>query len=116
VVATVSVNTERCAAASEGALLATEVADYLVEKGMPFRTAHETVGAIVRQLSATRSEFSSLTIGEWRAFSPLFGADILRRLNAAGAVAAKKTPQSTAPRAVTAALVQAREWLGSVRT
>ncbi|MGE5813169.1 MAG: argininosuccinate lyase [Acidobacteriota bacterium] len=116
VVASMQIDRDRSAAAAEGALLATEVADYLVEKGMPFRTAHETVGGIVRQLSATHTEFSSVTLEQWRAFNPLFSADITSRLSAPGAVSAKKTPQSTAPPAVTAALVHAREWLGSFRT
>jgi argininosuccinate lyase len=111
VVSTLRVNRERCAAASEGALLATEVADYLVEKGMPFRTAHETVGAIVRQLVATGADLTSVTAEEWHAFNPLFSDDIVRRHCASGAIAAKKTPQSTAPDAVDAALLQVREWL-----
>jgi argininosuccinate lyase len=116
VVATMKIDRERCAAASGGALLATEVADYLVEKGMPFRTAHETVGGIVRQLAATHTEFSSVTLEQWRAFNPLFSADITSRLSASAAVSAKKTPQSTAPPAVTEALMRARDWLGSLRT
>jgi argininosuccinate lyase len=114
VVGTMNVNRERCAEASEGALLATEIADYLVQKGMPFRTAHEVVGSIVRQLSVDAREFRSLSLDEWRRFSPLFSGDISDRLSASGAVASKKTPQSTAPGAVAAALVHAREWLGSL--
>jgi len=116
VVSTLQVNRERCAAASEGALLATEVADYLVEKGMPFRTAHETVGGIVRQVAATGASLSTLTADQWRTFNPLFSTDIVGRLCASGAIAAKKTPQSTAPGAVAAALLQAREWLERSRT
>lgn len=111
VVSTLQVNRQRCAAASEGALLATEVVDYLVEKGMAFRTAHETVGAIVRQLVATGADLTSVTADEWHGFNPLFSADIVSRLSASGAIATKKTPQSTAPDAVAAALLQAREWL-----
>jgi argininosuccinate lyase len=111
VISSLRVNRERCASASEGALLATEVADYLVEKGMPFRTAHETVGSIVRQLAARGAELTSLTSDGWRALNPLFSADIVSRLSVTGAVASKKTPQSTAPGAVAAALRQAREWL-----
>lgn len=111
IVATMSVNEQRCASASEGALLATEVADYLVEKGMPFRTAHERVGAIVRHLSARGANFDSLSVDDWRAFDPLFSDDIVTRLRASGAVASKRTPQSTAPGAVTAALRSVRQWL-----
>jgi argininosuccinate lyase len=113
VVATLRVNRERCAAASQGMLLATEVADYLVDRGMPFRTAHETVGRIVRRLSERGADFTALTIDEWQAFDPRFGPDIADRLSAAGAVATKRTPQSTAPGAVAAALLQARDWMAA---
>ena len=115
IVATMSVNEPRCASASEGALLAVEVADYLVEKGVPFRTAHERVGGIVRQLAATGASFGSLSVDDWRRFDLLFSDDIVTRLGASGAVASKKTPQSTAPGAVTAALERVREWLADNR-
>jgi argininosuccinate lyase len=116
VVASMRLNRERAAGAAEGLLLATEVADYLVEQGVPFRTAHEVVGAVVRALAADGRDFRSLTIEEWRAHDARFGPEIIGRLDAARAVASKKTPQSTAPGAVAAALAGAREWLISRRT
>jgi argininosuccinate lyase len=116
VVATMQLNTSRVAMAAEGLLLATEVADYLVEKGVPFRTAHETVGRIVRELIATGRDFTSLTADEWRRHDHRFAADVTARLTGARAAASKKTPQSTAPDAVAAALKDARAWLASRRT
>src|SRR6478672_1604445 len=62
---------ERTAAASSGMMLATDVADYLVGKGMPFRRAHEVVGALVRKLIAEQRDFETLSLEEWRAASDL---------------------------------------------
>jgi len=101
----------RARQASEGLLLATEVADYLVERGVPFRTAHEICGGIVRSLVASGRDFRELTIAEWREHDARFGPDITGRLSAASATASKRTPQSTAPGAVAAALTEAEDWL-----
>jgi argininosuccinate lyase len=102
---------DRAAAAASGLLLATDVADYLVGRGVPFRRAHEIVGALVRKLIAEAREFSSLTLDEWRASSERFDADIVSRVTPRVSVAAKRTPQSTAPEAVGAALAEVRQWL-----
>ena len=80
-----------------GLLLATDVADYLVAKGLPFRDAHEVVGALVRRLVEERPDFDDLTLDEWRAHSPLFDADVRQAITAAASVAKKRTPQSTIP-------------------
>ena len=92
-------------------LLATDVADYLVGRGVPFRRAHEIVGALVRKLVAERREFESLSLDEWRAASDRFEADIAARVTPRVSVAAKRTPQSTAPAAVEARLSEVRQWL-----
>ncbi len=111
VVETLRVDRDRCSRAAEGLLLATEVADYLVEKGIPFRRAHEIVGGIVRRLVASGRDFAALTGAEWQAFDPNFADDIRERLSGARAAASKKTPQSTAPPAVDAALRELQSWL-----
>jgi argininosuccinate lyase len=113
VVAGLSLNPERAEAAASGMLLATDVADYLVARGVPFRDAHATVGAIVRKLVAEGRDFSSLTLDEWRGFSERFGPDIGDALSPRASVAAKRTPQSTNPDAVRAALEELRRWLGA---
>jgi argininosuccinate lyase len=100
------------AAAASGLLLATDVADYLVSRGMPFRDAHEVVGGMVRRLIAEGRDFSSLTAAEWTAFSPLFGDDVHAAVTAQASVAARCTPQSTNPQAVARALAETREWIG----
>src|SRR5436189_3790167 len=104
VVAGLTINEDRAAAAASGLLLATDVADYLVARGVPFRRAHEIVGALVRSLVAEGRDFEQLSIDEWRAASDLFGPDVVSRVKPAVSVAAKRTPQSTAPGAVIAKL------------
>jgi argininosuccinate lyase len=111
VVKGLTLNRERTAAAASGLLLATDVADYLVGRGVPFRRAHEIVGGLVRKLVADHRDFSSLSLGEWRAASEHFDADIMERMTPDVSVAAKQTPQSTAPDAVRARLVGLRKWL-----
>jgi argininosuccinate lyase len=115
VVEGLTLNRARTAAAASGLLLATDVADYLVGRGVPFRRAHEIVGALVRKLIAEGREFGSLGPEEWHAASELFGSDIAERVTPQASVAAKRTPQSTSPAAVHAALVELEAWLAEVR-
>lgn len=109
-----SLNRARAAAAASGLLLATDVADYLVGKGVPFRTSHEIVGALVRKLIVEQREFGSLSLEEWRAASDRFEADVVERVTPAASVAAKRTPQSTAPGAVQRAIAESEAWYASV--
>lgn len=109
-----TLNRERAAVAASGLLLATDVADYLVGKGVPFRSAHEIVGALVRRLIAEGREFASLSAADWRAASTHFDADVIDRITPAASVAAKRTPQSTAPAAVAAALAESELWVSRV--
>jgi len=111
VVGGLTLDRARAAAAASGLLLATDVADYLVGRGVPFRRAHEIVGALVRKLVAERRDFASLSAAEWRTASDLFDDDIAERITPAVSVAAKLTPQSTAPAAVDARLAALRQWL-----
>jgi argininosuccinate lyase len=97
--------------AASGLLLATEVADYLVSRGLPFRSAHQVTGRIVRDLYESGRTFSHLTLDDWRKYHELFEAGVERVVTPEAAVAAKKTPQSTNPEAVAAALAETREWL-----
>ena len=105
---------DRAARAASGLLLATDVADYLVRRGLPFRRAHEIVGGLVRKLVADGREFDSLSLKEWRAVSDLFDADIVSHVTPRASVAAKRTPQSTAPMAVGRALAEVQAWLTEV--
>ena len=111
VVRNLTLHADRTGRAAAGLLLATDVADYLVSRGMPFRQAHEVVGAMVRQLLAQKRDFESLSLDEWRDASHLFGDDVRQHVTAAASVRVRKTPQSTHPDAVAGALGELRAWL-----
>jgi argininosuccinate lyase len=102
---------DRTRAAASGMLLATDVADYLVARNVPFRDAHEIVGALVRRLIDEGRSFEDLTADDWRAHSPLFESDVVDWVTPAASVARKRTPQSTHPEHVAAALRDARAWV-----
>jgi len=111
IVGGLSLNRLRAESSASGLLLATDVADYLVGRGVPFRRAHEIVGGLVRKLIAETRDFGSLTLPEWRAASDRFEHDIVGRVTPRVSVNAKRTPQSTAPAAVEGALEGVRQWL-----
>ena len=85
------------AATSEGYLLATDVADYLVTKGVPFREAHHIVGRAVRQCLAEKRALESLTEPEWHALSHHFGPDLHEWLSLDAALARRVAGGGTAP-------------------
>ena len=116
VVSRLSLNAARSERAASGLLLATDVADYLVARGMPFRRAHEVVGAMVRRLLSEGRDFSGLTLAEWRDASEMFGEDAPQAATALASVCARRTPQSTNPDAVAAALAECRAWLAGLKT
>jgi argininosuccinate lyase len=103
-------------AAASGLLLATEVADYLVGRGLPFRTAHEVSGRIARALYESGRDYSSLSLDDWRGYDSRFDEGIFAAVTPEAAVAARLTPQSTNPGAVGTALSETRRWLGSQAT
>ncbi|MCC7010756.1 MAG: argininosuccinate lyase [Acidobacteria bacterium] len=111
VVRTLALRAPAARAAASGLLLATEVADYLVGRGLPFRTAHEVTGRIVRDLYADGRDFSALSLDDWRRYHELFDDGIFQAITPEAAVAARKTPQSTNPEAVAAALAELKGWL-----
>ena len=110
VVETLTLKRATTTAAAGGFMLATDVADYLVGRGMPFREAHEVVAGMVRSLIERDLSFATLTLEDWRAYSELFGEDVLE-VTARRSVEARKTPQSTSPAAVADALDDVRTWL-----
>jgi argininosuccinate lyase len=112
VVRTLRVRREVTARAAGGLMLATDVADYLVRKGLPFRDAHELVGGLVRTLLDEQRAIESLTPDEWRRFSPLFADDVVEAITPLASIRARQTPQSTAPVAVAARLTEMQDWIG----
>jgi argininosuccinate lyase len=87
---------------------ATDLADYLVRKGLPFREAHEVVGHTVRHGIATGKELGLLSLEELRQFSPLIDKDVHAALTVEASLRARTVTGGTAPEAVARALAQAR--------
>ena len=85
------------AAALQGYATATDLADYLVKKGLPFRDAHETVAHAVRECETRGCDLADLSLGELQSFHPLVGEDIHDVLTLEGSVAARKHIGGTAP-------------------
>jgi argininosuccinate lyase len=110
---TLTVRPERMAAALKGGFLtATDMADYLVTKGVPFRTAHEQVGQTVRHAEAKGQELWELSLEEIREFAPLAQGDLFDWLKIENSVARRQSPGGTAPERVRAALERAEAELG----
>src|SRR5215831_3491100 len=87
---------------------ATDLADYLVRKGLPFREAHEIVGRVVREAIARGQELVDLALDELRRFSPLIDTDVFAALTVESSLRARLVTGGTAPEAVEQALAQAR--------
>jgi len=92
----------------QGFATATDLADYLVRKGVPFRDAHEVVALAVRAAEAAGKDLSEVPLAELQRFSPLIGADVAAVLTAEGSAASRRHVGGTAPEAVRAAIARAR--------
>jgi argininosuccinate lyase len=99
------------AAAREGYATATDLADYLVKKGLPFREAHEAVALAVRQAETRRCELSDMPLEELRQFSKLIGPDVFEALTLEGSMKSRAHIGGTAPARVKAAIAKARKLL-----
>jgi argininosuccinate lyase len=99
------------AAALQGYATATDLADYLVKKGVPFRDAHEAVAKAVRACEQRSCDLTDLSIAELREFSPLINDDIFSFLTLEGSVSARNHPGGTAPAQVVEAINRARSRL-----
>lgn len=111
VVHTLRINPEAMRAALDDAMLATDLADYLVRKGMPFRQAHEKAGEAVALAEARGAPLSKLPLEAMQNISHLFGEDVYGVFNFEAAVARRRTVGGTAPDAVREQIVAARKLL-----
>ena len=97
------------AAAQKGFLNATDLADYLTKKGMPFRTAYKLVGALVSKCIASGKTLETLTLAEYKAESELFEADVYEEISLQTCIAKRISAGSTGPQSV-------KEQIASVQT
>ncbi len=102
--------------ASNPALLATEAADYLVHKGIPFRQAHDIVGKVLREAEKQNTSWTALPLEVLKNISPAFEADFAKSLSVEAALAAKKVPGGTAPESVSDAIANLERRLNKKAT
>ncbi len=99
------VNAEHCAAAvADPNLLATDLADYLVNHGVPFRKAHEVIGKAVALCAERRCDLPDLTLQDYQALSPAFEADLFKMLTVEASMAARQAIGAPSPQNVGAQL------------
>ena len=98
------------ALAGDSYLLATDLADYLVGKGLPFREAHGVMRDLCRYCEEQGADLQSISLEEYQRFSASFDQDVYQ-ISAASSVAARDNPGGTAPNRVAEALHQAKEIL-----
>jgi argininosuccinate lyase len=100
-----------CAAASNPALFATDAADYLVHRGVPFRQAHDLVGKVLREAEKQGKPWTQLSLEDVRKISPLFEKDFLQGPSVESAIASKVVPGGTAEGSVRSAIKQLEQKL-----
>lgn len=108
---TLDIKVEGMAAQLEPGLLATELADYLVKKGIPFRESHGLVGQVVRTAEEQGKPLTALTLSELQAVSPLFSEDVGQVLRIEFALAQREATGGTGPAALQEQLTSARNQL-----
>jgi argininosuccinate lyase len=102
-------------ALGSGEALATDAAEYLVERGVPFREAHEAVGRAAAYATAQRKALASLGADEWRRIHPRFAKDVLRIFDARRSLARREIPGAPGPRQVARELARWEKALGRRR-
>jgi argininosuccinate lyase len=100
------------AAASDPNLFATDLAEYLVEKGMPFRGAHEIVGRIVSQSAVNGTPLNQVPLAEFKKFSPLFESDVANVFDVCRSLAQRRATGAPSPENVAAQIKRWRSNLG----
>jgi argininosuccinate lyase len=95
--------------ATQGHATATDLADYLAKKGLPFRDAHEVVAKAVRFAVKRGCDLSALKLNDLRKFSKLIGKDVYPVISLEGSIKSRRHVGGTAPKQVKAAILRARK-------
>jgi argininosuccinate lyase len=114
-VATAAFKPERMAAVMDTQLLATDLADYLVRRGVPFRTSHEVIGRLVRTAEERGVALSSLSLDDFRAADGTFAEDVHEVFDWQASVDARDAAGGTSERSVRAQLAEAHARLDALR-
>ena len=112
VIDTLGIHPERMRAALDEAMLATDLADYLVKRGTPFREAHHLVGQAVLESERQGVPMGQLSLEDYQAISPIYEGDLFTVFDYEASVEARSASGGTALVALEAQLAQAREILG----
>jgi argininosuccinate lyase len=104
-------NQKRMRSAISSSMMATDLADYLVEKGATFREAHSAIGSLIRECERDGCELDALPVAAFKAAHRLFGDDVLDWLEPTMSVARREVPGGTGPASVAAQLQAARDAL-----
>ncbi len=113
VIHTLRIDKDRMLAALDEELLATDLADYLVKKGLPFRQAHHVVGEVVRIAETERCKLSEIPLSRLQSISPLFAEDVLDVFNFEAAAARREAIGGTAPSSVEVQIEKAKMLLST---
>jgi argininosuccinate lyase len=108
---TLTIKKERLAQSLDPNLLATDLADYLVQKGVPFRDAHGVIGTAVRRAAELGLPLDQLSLSEMQSIHPAFESDMKAVFDFQAAVARREVPGATGPKAVQIQLQQAKSLL-----
>jgi argininosuccinate lyase len=116
-IAATKFNAERLrTAASNPALFATDAADYLVHRGLPFRQAHDLIGKVLREAERQGKPWTQLSLEDVQKISPLFQSDFLDGLSLESAVATKSVPGGTATESVRVAIAELQDRIAKLNT
>ncbi len=112
--ATMRVNVEKMFERAKGGFInATDAADYLAARGVPFREAHAVIGHLVKYAEDKGAGLEDLSLEELQRFSPVFAADVFEHIKIANCVAARNIPGGPALPAVEAAIASGEKWLAA---
>ncbi|MDH7488012.1 MAG: argininosuccinate lyase [Anaerolineae bacterium] len=112
IIRTLKVNAERMAAALDDGMLATDLADYLVRQGVPFRESHHLVGQAVKRAEALGVPLGQMPLAEYRAIHPAFGEDLYAVFDFGRSAGMRQARGGTSPEAVRAQIHRARVMVG----
>ncbi len=107
--ASIRINAKAMKNAVKNTIIATDIADYLVKKGMPFRTAHETAGKIVAYCEKTGKEIHQLLLHDFRKFSGIFDESVYSSITIEKSIEARNVIGGTATRQVLRAIANAKK-------
>lgn len=111
VIETLKINTEKMRQGLESELLATDIAEYLVDKGLPFRQAHHIVGRLVVICSERQCRFDEISLSDYQQESALFEQDVYEWLDFDRSLSRRAVDGGTAPVAVDKQIKQGQDWL-----